>query len=540
MFSRTQPPAILAALLLTGAAWAADCSGTSTSLRPLNDAFVFSYQGLKAGLYPDGNLRPAGHESSGMRLAREVQPRDISGGVDPQDGRIVFISVGMSNTTQEFSVFKRLADSDPEKNPRLVIVDGAQGGWSAERINAGGAAYWATLDARLAAAGVTGAQVQAAWMKQANARPALPFPNDARRLQSDLMTLARTLRSRFPNLRLLYLSSRIYAGYASTNLNPEPFAYQSGFAVKWLIESQILGDPALSYESGQAPWLAWGPYLWADGTRRRHDGLVWNCSDFQQDGTHPADTARQKVAAMLLNFLKSDTTARTWFVRTPDAGTPKPKPAVVLNAASYTNEVAAGSIATVFGLDLASGEFSAASLPLPTALGATMVRIGRELALLYYVSPGQVNFVVPPAPAGGALVITRDGVESDAIPLAVRTHAPGVFTLDGRPNGPAAALDESNHVIASDNPASSGKAVQLFLTGLGVRNPLSLMPEILPVVSVGGGGAQVSYYGLSPVYPGLDQINFTVPPDSPTGLRVPLRVELGGSISNEAILPVGP
>jgi hypothetical protein len=60
---------------------------------------------------------------------------------------------------------------------------------------------------------------------------------------------------RFPNLRLVYVSSRIYAGYASSDLNPELYSYQGAFAVKWLIEKQM----------GGAPWIAWGPYLWADG-----------------------------------------------------------------------------------------------------------------------------------------------------------------------------------------------------------------------------------------------------------------------------------
>lgn len=67
----------------------------------------------------------------------------------------------------------------------------------------------------------------------------------------------------------------------------------------------------------KAPWLAWGPYMWADGTTPRSDGLTWVCSDFQSDGTHPASSARQKVAQMLLNFFKSDSTT-TWFLNPPN------------------------------------------------------------------------------------------------------------------------------------------------------------------------------------------------------------------------------
>ena len=73
--------------------------------------------------------------------------------------------------------------------------------------------------------------------------PMQAFPADAQASQSDLRAVCQILQSKYPNIRICYLSSRIYAGYATTSLNPEPFAYQSGFAVKWLIESQIARRP---------------------------------------------------------------------------------------------------------------------------------------------------------------------------------------------------------------------------------------------------------------------------------------------------------
>jgi hypothetical protein len=305
-----------------------NCARTSVGLLPLTELGAGIYKGSPGGLYPGGsNTRPAAHEEAGLAAARTIRPLDSLGIPDDSGGKIVFLSIGMSNTTQEFSTFKPMADVDLAKNPHLVIVDGAQGGMTASIIsdlanpNGNGQRFWNTVDARLSAAGVVPAQVQIAWVKEADAGPTAAFPNDALTLKNELSAIARILKARFPNIRLTYCSSRIYAGYASTTLNPEPFAYQSGFAVKWLIEDQINGiaDLNCNPDAGpvMAPWLAWGPYLWADGMTPRGDGLTYRCSDFSpSDGTHPAaGGAREKVARILLEFLKSDSTARMWFLR---------------------------------------------------------------------------------------------------------------------------------------------------------------------------------------------------------------------------------
>lgn len=317
--------ALSLALSVAFASKASDCTRTSVGLEPLTELGANFYHGFPGGLYPDGlNVPPPEHEAAGVALAHEIQPLDANGQPNPQTGRIVLVSIGMSNTTQEFSVFQQMANADPDKNPQLVIVDGAQGGMSAARIinpddGATGARFWTTVNQRLAGAGVTPQQVQVAWVKEADARPTEPFPIHAERLQSELARIAQILKDRFPNLKIAYYSSRIYAGYATTALNPEPFAYESGFAVKWLVERQIDGDPELNFDPARgevkAPWLAWGPYLWADGLTPRQDGLIWECDDFRDDGTHPSESGRQKVATLLLDFFKSEPTARPWFLR---------------------------------------------------------------------------------------------------------------------------------------------------------------------------------------------------------------------------------
>jgi hypothetical protein len=121
-------------------------------------------------------------------------------------------------------------------------------------------------------------------------------------------------------LRVAYLSSRIYAGYATTALNPEPYAYEGAFPVRWLIQSQINGDAGLNYNAEvgpvKSPLLLWGPYLWADGLNPRSDGLIWERGDLSSsDGTHPSDSGRLKVAHILLDFFKTNELAHGWFVK---------------------------------------------------------------------------------------------------------------------------------------------------------------------------------------------------------------------------------
>jgi len=295
-----------------------------TGLKPLTDMTAGErYKGEDGGLYGGGkNEPPEKHLQAALQQAKQIRPLDAEG-KPSEDGKVVFVSIGMSNTTQEFSVFIRLANADPAKSPKVVIVDGAQGGMTAAAwANPGPRNPWEVLDQRLKQAGVTAQQVQVAWIKEANAGPANSgeFPKHAEKLKGDMVGLLGKLKDKFPNLRIAYLSSRIYAGYARTPLNPEPYAYESAFVVRWLIRDQIQGDPKLNFDPAKgevkSPLLLWGPYLWADGEKGRQAGdLVWKPEDVGPDGTHPSDSGRRKVAQLLLRFVKNDPTARLWFAK---------------------------------------------------------------------------------------------------------------------------------------------------------------------------------------------------------------------------------
>lgn len=298
-----------------------DCSRTSVGLIPLTDmAPDENYYGEEGGLYGVGvdelpELNP--HMLAAYQATLRIQPRGPSGVPDQASGKIGFISIGVSNTSQEFGKF--MEEAAAEQAPNMVLVNGAQPGM--------GASYWAdpqpgedpwtVLAQRIQEAGLTAAQVQAVWLKSANVAPQ-PGPDDfpvyATKLRDDMAVIVKRVKVDYPNVQIIYFSSRIYAGYSTDPLSPEPFAYEGAFSVRWLIQDQVAGggDTGVTYDN--APVLLWGPYLWADGTNPRSDGLTWLCDDFKpEDGVHPSGAGETKVAQHLLNFLINDTLARSWF-----------------------------------------------------------------------------------------------------------------------------------------------------------------------------------------------------------------------------------
>ena len=293
----------------------------SIGLKPLTEMTAADrYKGEDGGLYGGGNNEPPpALAAAAKRATAAIQPLDADG-KPSAEGVIGLVSISMSNATQEFSYFKQIADKDPAKSPRVVIVDCAQGGQAMAQWVSPQAPAWAEADRRLSAAHVSPNQVQVAWIKLANVGPTGDLAEHGKKLEQDTQAVLQNAKSRFPNLQIAYLGSRIYGGYSNGRLNPEPYAYEGAFAARWLIRDQMQGSPELNYDSDhgpiKAPLLLWGPYLWADGiNRRRDDGLTWLRTDLGPDGTHPSQSGREKVATMLLKFFKNDALATTWFTK---------------------------------------------------------------------------------------------------------------------------------------------------------------------------------------------------------------------------------
>ena len=193
---------------------------------------------------------------------------------------------------------------------------------------------WPTLAQRIKAAGLSPRQVQVGWLKQveANPKPLGEFPAHARALQADITAILNIARHHYPNLRIVYLSSRTFGGWSGRESgSPEPFAYESGFGTRWVVQRQIKGDPQLNFDPARgdvkAPLVLWGPYLWAQGgSPRKYDGLVWTENDVRADRLHPNESGSQKTTTQLLNFFKTNEGSSRWFLKSGGLAQAAPLP----------------------------------------------------------------------------------------------------------------------------------------------------------------------------------------------------------------------
>ena len=222
-------------------------------------------------------------------------------------------------------------------------------------------------------------------------------------------------------------------------------------------------------------------------------------------------------------------------------------PLAAVNAASYSGVMLApDSIAGLFGSGMASTVQVASGLPLPTTLAGSQVTVrdatGTERAApLFFVSPTQINFVVPSGTTNGVATIKavlNNSVVACGLAM-VNSVAPGLFTADASGSGlPAgyvlrvksggAQMDES--LVPSIDLGAAGDQVYLILYGTGIRFRSNLTNV---VVIIGGTPVSVLYAGEAPGYVGLDQINVGPLPRSLAGRgQVDVVVTVDGKPAN--------
>jgi uncharacterized protein (TIGR03437 family) len=235
-----------------------------------------------------------------------------------------------------------------------------------------------------------------------------------------------------------------------------------------------------------------------------------------------------------------------------------PRQLVVTNSASFKMTVAPDSLASIFGDNLVASPVSAALLPWPTMLGGISVvfrdSLGVErLAALKFVSPGQINAVVPAdLPLGQVAVIVRSAtgdVESGQATIA--DVAPGIFSGDGTGTGPAAAAVLTVHPDGSTaflqqatrcdghgncipnpiNLGTDGDQNFLILYGVGIRRGGQIAK-----VRIAGQNMTPLYAGPQVQYGGVDQVNVALPASLRGSGDVTILIVIGDQISNSVVV----
>jgi uncharacterized protein (TIGR03437 family) len=245
---------------------------------------------------------------------------------------------------------------------------------------------------------------------------------------------------------------------------------------------------------------------------------------------------------------------------------PEPRILAVVNAASYAaGGVAPGELISIFGTGLGPATltvYDPNGATLPTALpspapteGATQVHVTDGVttwhAALVYTSATQVGVMIPFEVTGAAGPVTMSVdygpagavLTSKPFQLTIISAAPGIFTADGSGKGQAAALNYSAAttdytVNAPATPAllRDTPIVVLYLTGFGTTNPASgsaakagsgVNTNTPAAVTIDGKAALAVTGVPQGSFPGLLQLNVTVPSDASPGKTVPVTVSIG-------------
>lgn len=217
------------------------------------------------------------------------------------------------------------------------------------------------------------------------------------------------------------------------------------------------------------------------------------------------------------------------------------QPAVTLatvsavSAASFAQGSLAGeTIASLFGTNLAADVVINSTVPLPTLLGGVVVKVKDSANVerdspLFFVSSGQINFLVPTGTANGQATMTvfRDGTAIAAGTITVENVTPGLFTANSSGQGaPAAVLlrvkadgtqiyesvaqydqAQANFVATPIDFGAATDQLYLIVYGTGFRNRSSLAGVSC---TIGGIGSDVFYVGPQGDFTGLDQANITL------------------------------
>ena len=236
---------------------------------------------------------------------------------------------------------------------------------------------------------------------------------------------------------------------------------------------------------------------------------------------------------------------------------PNPQITAVVNSASYLQgTLAPGDVISIFGVGLGPTGltiFDPSTPPIPATLASTSATINGAAAPVLYTSATTIGVIVPYTISGATaqVIVTYNGLASQAFTVSVAASDPGVYSLASSGQGQGAILNfdavTGNFSINSAaNAAAKGSTIVMYITGAGtttsnVANQLipaspAVTPVLAPSVTIGGLGATVLAAQAPPgSIPGLIQLNVTVPATAKAGQAVPVVVTVGGVASQAGL-----
>lgn len=296
---------------------------TDTACYPLNNMGSHTYYGFQGGFYPNGYNMPQGQYAADLdSISHTIWGLDTAGVRKNKAGQIVIGGVGACLSGAPVNGLRR-RKNNPNTIQNINYVNFEFGGASFEHLADPNGSYWGHVDAKMSSQNTTYKQVQILWMITDDSSAITAFPDRALIAKENIKAAARTLKIKFPNLKILYLMGRPFtwdsAAIHSKVMNvrsKNPAPYNQGWAEKWAIEDQINGDPSVAYKgpNAVAPIITWGQYQWTRGTEPNLDGFQWLLTD-TSDGLHPTNTGKDKMAQYLWNFLFTDPYTTVWFLR---------------------------------------------------------------------------------------------------------------------------------------------------------------------------------------------------------------------------------
>jgi len=218
---------------------------------------------------------------------------------------------------------------------------------------------------------------------------------------------------------------------------------------------------------------------------------------------------------------------------------PGPIVAAVIPAAALITPrtVAPGTFVSIYGSGLAASALQETTATFPTTLGGVQVLVSGTAIPLQYVSPTQINAVFPTVVSGLVTLTVTGATGQNTVNVLTQPAAPAIFTSNGTAASAVNAV--TGAVVTSTAPLNGGDYVSLFLTGLGVTTGGAgglQYANIQPTVTVAGQACALQFAGLSPQFPGVDQINCQIPAGLGSNAAAPVVVTSNGQASNTATL----